>query len=159
MRQERVGIRAFLQPENIRRANIRVEMIAALAIGGSLGFAAASSHATPSSQVRAADTGPQQAINSPSPVTPTACRLQADRRQLLLAQADSNTTKASGASDQTASTPGSPSGTATIDGKYVPNPAAKFGGVINLNAKDSKPYWPPQIVPPKGAPNVLLIMT
>jgi arylsulfatase A-like enzyme len=134
-------------------------MIAALAIGGSLGYAAASSHATPNSQVRAADTGPQLAINSPSPVTPTACHLQADRRQLLLAQADSNTTKASGASAQTAGAPGSPSGTTTIDGKYVPNPAMKFGGVINLNAKDSKPYWPPQIVPPKGAPNVLLIMT
>src|SRR6202023_3077407 len=55
--------------------------------------------------------------------------------------------------------PGSPSGTATIDGKYLPNPAPKFGGVINLNAQDSKPYWPPQIVPPKGAPNILLIMT
>jgi arylsulfatase A-like enzyme len=31
--------------------------------------------------------------------------------------------------------------------------------VINLSAKDSKPYWPPTVVPPKGAPNVLLIMT
>jgi hypothetical protein len=55
--------------------------------------------------------------------------------------------------------PGSPSGTTTIDGKYLPNPAPKFGGVINLNAKDSKPYWPPRTVPPKGAPNVVLIMT
>ena len=34
-----------------------------------------------------------------------------------------------------------------------------FGGVIKENAKDSKPYWPPTVVPPKGAPNVLLIMT
>ncbi len=134
-------------------------MIAALAIGGSLGFAAASSHVTPSSQVRAADTRPQLATNSPSPVTPTTCRLQTDRGQLLLAQAESNPTKASSASEQTAGAPGSPSGTTTIDGKYLPNPAKKFGGTINLNAKDSKPYWPPQIVPPKGAPNVLLIMT
>ena len=31
--------------------------------------------------------------------------------------------------------------------------------MINLDAKDSKPYWPPRVVPPKGAPNVLLIMT
>ena len=31
--------------------------------------------------------------------------------------------------------------------------------MINLSAKDSKPYWPPTVVPPKGAPNVLLIMT
>ena len=28
-----------------------------------------------------------------------------------------------------------------------------------MDAKDSKPYWPPTVVPPKGAPNVLLIMT
>jgi arylsulfatase A-like enzyme len=28
-----------------------------------------------------------------------------------------------------------------------------------LQASQSKPYWPPQVVPPKGAPNVLLIMT
>ena len=27
------------------------------------------------------------------------------------------------------------------------------------SAKDSKPYWPPTVVPPKSAPNVLLIMT
>ncbi len=31
--------------------------------------------------------------------------------------------------------------------------------MIKLKAVDSKPYWPPRIVPPKGAPNVLLIMT
>src|SRR5262245_9770621 len=28
-----------------------------------------------------------------------------------------------------------------------------------MDAKDSKPYWPPTVVPSKGAPNVLLIMT
>jgi arylsulfatase A-like enzyme len=31
--------------------------------------------------------------------------------------------------------------------------------VIKESAKDSKPFWPPTVVPPKGAPNVLLIMT
>jgi arylsulfatase A-like enzyme len=55
--------------------------------------------------------------------------------------------------------PGSPSATTTIDGKYLPNQPPAFGGQIGLDAKSSKPYWPPQIVPPKGAPNVLLIMT
>ena len=55
--------------------------------------------------------------------------------------------------------PGSPSATTTIDGKQLPPPPAKFGGVIKQTAKDSKPYWPPTVVPPKGAPNVLLIMT
>ncbi|MDR6929504.1 arylsulfatase [Pseudomonas sp. BE134] len=60
---------------------------------------------------------------------------------------------------QTSGVPGSPAATTTIDGKYLPSPSAPFGGVINMDVKDSKPYWPPTVVPPKGAPNVLLIMT
>jgi arylsulfatase A-like enzyme len=60
---------------------------------------------------------------------------------------------------QTTATPCSPSATTTIDGKYLPPPPPPFGGVINLNATDSKPCWPAQVVPPKAAPNVLLIMT
>jgi arylsulfatase A-like enzyme len=56
-------------------------------------------------------------------------------------------------------TPGSPSATTTIPGNQIPAPAPKFGGVIKENATESKPWWPPTIVPPKGAPNVLLIMT
>ena len=63
------------------------------------------------------------------------------------------------AAQQITGTPGSPSATTTIDGRYLPNPPARFGGTINLNAKDSKSYWPPTVVPPKGAPNILLIMT
>ncbi len=55
--------------------------------------------------------------------------------------------------------PGSPSATTTIDGKQLPPPDPAFGGVIKENAAQSKPWWPPRIVPPKGAPNVLLIMT
>ena len=54
---------------------------------------------------------------------------------------------------------GSPSATTTIDGQQLPPPPPKFGGVIKESAKDSKPWWPPRVVPPKGAPNVLLIMT
>ena len=60
---------------------------------------------------------------------------------------------------QITGTPGSPSATVTIDGKQLPPPPMPFGGVIKESAKDSKPYWPPRVVPPKGAPNVLLIMT
>src|SRR5271163_1903880 len=60
---------------------------------------------------------------------------------------------------QITGTPGSPSATTTIDGKQLPPEPPKFGGVIKENAKDSTPYWPPSVVPPKGAPNVLLIMT
>src|ERR1043165_7730944 len=60
---------------------------------------------------------------------------------------------------QTTGTPGSPGATTTIDGKQLPPPDPKFGGVIKDTATDSKPWWPPTVVPPKGAPNVLLIMT
>jgi hypothetical protein len=68
-------------------------------------------------------------------------------------------TVGSALAQQTTGTPGSPSATTTIDGRYLPNPPASFGGTINLNSKDSTPYWPPTVVPPKGAPNILLIMT
>ena len=60
---------------------------------------------------------------------------------------------------QTTGVPGAPDATTTIDGKYIPPPPPKFGGEIGLQASQSKPYWPAQVVPPKGAPNVLLIMT
>ncbi len=55
--------------------------------------------------------------------------------------------------------PGSPSSTMTISGEQLPPPSTKFGGEINRSVKDSKPFWPSRVVPPKGAPNVLLIMT
>ncbi len=60
---------------------------------------------------------------------------------------------------QTTGEPGAPSGTTTIDGKQLPAPPGKFGGKIERTTAGSKPYWQPRIVPPKGAPNVLLIMT
>ena len=63
------------------------------------------------------------------------------------------------AAQQITGTPGTPSATMTLDGKQLPPEPPKFGGVIKEDAKDSKPYWPPSVVPPKGAPNVLLIMT
>ena len=56
-------------------------------------------------------------------------------------------------------TPGSPSATQVINGNQIPSPPLPFGGVINESVADSKPYWPPRVVPPKGAPNILLIMT
>jgi hypothetical protein len=60
---------------------------------------------------------------------------------------------------QTTGEPGSPSATTTISGKQLPPPDPEFGGVIKEKASESKPWWPPRVVPPKGAPNVLLIMT
>jgi len=63
------------------------------------------------------------------------------------------------AAQQVTGTLGQADATTTINGKQIPPPAPKFGGVINQTATDSTPWWPPRIVPPKGAPNVLLIMT
>ena len=54
---------------------------------------------------------------------------------------------------------GQPSATVTNSGEQIPAPPLKFGGVIKETLQGSKTWWPPRVVPPKGAPNVLLIMT
>jgi arylsulfatase len=54
---------------------------------------------------------------------------------------------------------GTPSATTTIPGSQLPAPDPKFGGVIKDDALQSKAWWPPRIVPPKDAPNVLLVIT
>jgi arylsulfatase len=54
---------------------------------------------------------------------------------------------------------GSPSATTTIPGTHLPPPDPKWGGVIKEDALQSKYWWAPRVVPPKGAPNVLLIIT
>ncbi len=54
---------------------------------------------------------------------------------------------------------GSASATTTIPGNQLPAPDPKFGGVIKQDALQSKAWWAPRIVPPKEAPNVLLIIT
>jgi arylsulfatase len=63
------------------------------------------------------------------------------------------------AAEKAANTPGSPTATGSIPGRQLPPPPPKFGGTIEKTAANSKPYWAPRVVPPKGAPNVLLIMT
>jgi arylsulfatase A-like enzyme len=60
---------------------------------------------------------------------------------------------------QVTGVPGSPEATTTITGKQLPPPDPAFGGVIKEKASESKAWWPPRVVPPKSAPNVLLIMT
>src|SRR5271155_1833156 len=50
---------------------------------------------------------------------------------------------------QVTGTPGSASATTSLDGKQLPPPPPKFGGVIKEDAKDSTPWWPPLIVPPR----------
>ncbi|CFX45752.1 Sulfatase [Candidatus Filomicrobium marinum] len=54
---------------------------------------------------------------------------------------------------------GSPSATTSVQGVQLPPPDPKFGGIIKQDALKSKPWWPPRIAPPEGAPNVLLIIT
>jgi len=88
----------------------------------------------------------------------TACSERAATSNAGTSNADGATPLGSAAA-QISGEPGSPSATVTIDGNQIPPPPMKFGGVIKDDAKDSKPYWPPSVVPRKGAPNVLLIMT
>jgi sulfatase-like protein len=49
---------------------------------------------------------------------------------------------------------GSPDATTTIDGALSSSPAAEISKEINRT-----PGWPARVVPPKGAPNILLVMT
>ncbi len=60
---------------------------------------------------------------------------------------------------ETKGQPGSPSATTTIDGRQLPAPDPRFGGTIEKGALESKAWWPPRVVPPSQAPNILLIMT
>ena len=62
-------------------------------------------------------------------------------------------------SQQTTGTPGSPIATTTIPNEQLPPPDPSFGGVIKEKASESTAWWAPRVVPPNGAPNVLLIMT
>jgi arylsulfatase A-like enzyme len=65
----------------------------------------------------------------------------------------------SGAPVQVTGELGSPSATTTIPGNQLPAPAPPFGGVIKDDALQSTEWWPPRVVPPKDAPNILFIMT
>jgi arylsulfatase A-like enzyme len=60
---------------------------------------------------------------------------------------------------QVTGTLGSPDATTTIPGNELPPPNQTFCGKIEANAAQSTPCWPARVVPPKGAPNILLIMT
>jgi Sulfatase len=57
-----------------------------------------------------------------------------------------------------AAKPGSPAYTESLSSTALPPPLPKFGGEIKQTAAQSTPWWPSTIMPPKGAPNVLLIM-
>lgn len=53
---------------------------------------------------------------------------------------------------------GSPAFTEALTSRVLPPLPPKFGGVVKETYAESKPWWPPTIVPPKGAPNILLVM-
>ena len=76
-----------------------------------------------------------------------------------MAQKTANTPGAPAGAPQITGELGSPGATTTISGKQLPPPDPKFGGVIKEEALQSKAWWAPRVVPPKGAPNVLLIIT
>ena len=78
---------------------------------------------------------------------------------LCLAALVGTTAVSSMQAQQITGTPGSPGATTTIDGSQLPAPPEKFGGKIERDVTQSKPYWPMRVVPPKDAPNVILIIT
>jgi len=78
---------------------------------------------------------------------------------LLITVAAALLAAAPATAQQITGVPGSPSATTTIRGEQIPPPPPKFGGKIERNAAQSKPYWPARVEPRKGAPNVLLIIT
>ncbi len=63
------------------------------------------------------------------------------------------------AAQQVRGTPGAADAVMTPDGLQLPPPMPPFAGMIMPNLVDSRPAWPPQIMPPERAPNVLLILT
>ncbi|NDH63157.1 MAG: arylsulfatase [Alphaproteobacteria bacterium] len=81
------------------------------------------------------------------------------RRALLATSALLGLAAVAAQAQQTTGTPGSPSATTTIPNTQLPPPDPKFGGVIRDGALQSTPWWAPRVVPPKDAPNVLLIIT
>ncbi|WP_209001247.1 arylsulfatase [Stappia sp. BW2] len=66
-----------------------------------------------------------------------------------------------GVADQATAQPasGAPNSTTTLNGLQLPPPPQHFGGKIDTLAEDSTQWWPPRVVPPAEAPNVLLIIT
>ena len=90
---------------------------------------------------------------------PGIASYKTSRTTLLLAAGLLVISCVAASAQQTTGVPGSPDATTTINGRQLPPPDPKFGGVIKDNALQSKAWWPPRVVSPKGAPNILLIMT
>src|SRR5262245_19788667 len=86
----------------------------------------------------------------------SSTQAQIRRRQRPMPATNNPATAAQTSAIEVTGELGSPSATTTISGKQLPPPDPKFGGVIGDTARQSKAWWPPRVVPPKGAPNVLL---
>ncbi|MBR0672416.1 arylsulfatase [Neoroseomonas soli] len=80
-------------------------------------------------------------------------------RRLLLAAAALAVTAIGAAAQQIRGAPGAPDALMTPNPFSLPAPTPPFTGVIMPNAGDSQTAWPPQVMPPEGAPNVLVILT
>jgi Sulfatase len=82
-----------------------------------------------------------------------------NRRQLFLSSAKGALLGALGAIGfRTQAQAQSPTATQFPDSTVLPTPTPPFKGFIQPNLVDSQPGWPPTIMPPEGAPNVLLIL-
>jgi arylsulfatase A-like enzyme len=82
-----------------------------------------------------------------------------NRRQLFLSSAKGALAAALGAIGfRTQAQAQSPTATQFPDSTVLPTPTPPFGGFIQANLINSQPGWPPTIMPPEGAPNVLLIL-
>ena len=85
--------------------------------------------------------------------------MKANLLALTLALLAASALTSAATAQETAGAAGSPSATTTIPGNHLPPPQQKFEGKIERNAAQSIPWWPARVVPAKGAPNILLIMT
>ena len=82
-----------------------------------------------------------------------------NRRQLFLSSAKGALLGALGAVGLRAQAQAqSPTATQFPNSTVLPTPTPPFKGFIQPNLIDSQPGWPPTIMPPEGAPNVLLVL-
>jgi arylsulfatase len=132
--------------------NSRFSALGVLALGVLAGYAVATYDSKATSQ-RAAEQAALRikASSDAGECAEGGCCSGALAKEVLLTLGDGKA--------QEAPPQGSPGATTTIDGKQLPPPDPKFGGVIKNDALQSKYWWAPRIVPPKQAPNILLIMT
>jgi hypothetical protein len=81
-----------------------------------------------------------------------------NRRQLFLSTAKAALASAFGIPLIKSAEAQSPTATQFPDSKVLPTPTPPFKGFIEPNLIDSQPGWPPTVMPPQGAPNVLLVL-